>query len=574
MSKIPILEVISFSTEHNINKVQNIVKNSGKWTNQIKNVSLRGKEIYEITAEFKLPMCKIEAIDLGNFWSANVELQIGRSGESISSRIPLLKRSPLNLMTKLDCCNGNNAEVMSFLTRADLNPQVLVGKGWDRLHVTCHQPHKNDVYFGLSMICVRGKRLDEINLERNVPKFTFKKDVTKDNLETKATQQTPEYFVPGSRASKLLAKSMKRGSFEFKSTQENRKKPDFLSPERKKMRDEDDLKQNKTENRNQVVLQDVGNYDIPDKPTEKKYNFKFKSKADTSNPSKIQSNQGDVPNLDSNDNSNSKIAKTVNIKFSHKSANYSENSKSEPVQRPSTEPRKPMYFNFPSVKSSENPPIPKSSTNPRFKFTSSSSTDNSKNDPNRPVPRFNFPSLSNESPRLDQQVPITPVTITTKEDFLKYTNDQLKRSGILVQHRSYKRSRDLPLLKNKVLRVEAEQKITFYKQGKLILICSKNKLYEPAVDPEHVAGIFKDYTEAQISASDLQESKIEDIIEDKKCPLCMKNFGQNEEKLIEHASNCDGIEEVAMDTCPICEREFPPERLSLHAQECAQQFYD
>ena len=182
--------------------------------------------------------------------------------------------------------------------------------------------------------------------------------------------------------------------------------------------------------------------------------------------------------------------------------------------------------------------------------------------------------MSSESSRLDQQVPITPVVITKKEDFLKYTNDQLKRSGILVQHRAYTKSKDLPLLKNKTLRVEAEQRITFYKQGKLILICAKDKLYDPNVEPEHVAGIFKDYTEAQITANDSLECKIKDKIEDKKCPLCMKSFGQDEDRLIEHASNCDGIGEPTMVPCPICEREFPPERLEVHAQECAQQFYD
>ena len=344
MSKIPILEVISFSTEHNINKVQNIVKNTGKWTNQTKNVCLRGKEIYEITAEFKLPMCKIEAIDLGNFWSASVDLQIGRSGESISSRIPLLK-SPLNLMTKLDCCNGNNAEVMSFLTKSDLNPQVLIGKGWDRLHVTCHQPHKNDVYFGLSMICVRGKRLDQIDLDIK-PKFTFKKDVVKDS-ETKNPK--PEYFVPGSRASKLLEKSMKRGSFEFKFGSENRKKPEFLSPERKKLREEDDLTQNTSQNRNQVVLQDVGNYDKPDKSTLKQPKFKFTKNNQTSN-------SNDIHILDYENNSKSDHSNTLN--FRGKNSNSGESSKSGQKNSETKTKRKPVYFNFPSVKTKEKVPLP------------------------------------------------------------------------------------------------------------------------------------------------------------------------------------------------------------------------
>ena len=58
-----------------------------------------------------------------------------------------------------------------------------------------------------------------------------------------------------------------------------------------------------------------------------------------------------------------------------------------------------------------------------------------------------------------------------------------------------------------------------------------------------------------------------------KCPLCEKNFS-NEEKLIEHASNCQGPEELSQDKCPICGRDYPPENLPQHAQECAQQMFD
>ena len=63
------------------------MKNCGKWTIPVKNVSaIRGKEITEIQAEFKVPLCKIEAIDIGNFWSSVIEIEVGRSGESASSR--------------------------------------------------------------------------------------------------------------------------------------------------------------------------------------------------------------------------------------------------------------------------------------------------------------------------------------------------------------------------------------------------------------------------------------------------------------------------------------------------------
>ena len=285
MTTIPILEVISFSTEHSINKVQNIVKNTGKWTNQTKNVSLRGKEIYEIQAEFKLPKCKIEAIDLGNCWSATIEMKLGRSGESISSRVPMFKTNPLILMTKLDCRNGANAEMMSFLTKPDLNPQVL-DQHWDRLHVTCKQQHKNDVYFGLSTIVIRGKRQDQISL--GVPKkFNFK-----ETFKENEVKRQPDYYVQGSRASKLIEKSKKRTSAETKivkmTSPESRIKPDFVSPQRKKMREEDDLKLNLCQNdRNQVLLQDVGNID-----QKSKFNFKSdKMSQNTINSSLIKKSE-------------------------------------------------------------------------------------------------------------------------------------------------------------------------------------------------------------------------------------------------------------------------------------------
>ena len=87
MAPIPLVEVISFSTEHPVNRVSNIMTNCGKWTIPVKNVSaVRGKEITEIQAEFKVPLCRIEAIDIGNFWSSVIEIEVGRSGESASSR--------------------------------------------------------------------------------------------------------------------------------------------------------------------------------------------------------------------------------------------------------------------------------------------------------------------------------------------------------------------------------------------------------------------------------------------------------------------------------------------------------
>ena len=71
MSSIPILEVVSFSTEHSTHRITNLIKGTGKWTIPIKNISAsRGQEITDLEAEFRLPPCQIEALDIGNFWTA------------------------------------------------------------------------------------------------------------------------------------------------------------------------------------------------------------------------------------------------------------------------------------------------------------------------------------------------------------------------------------------------------------------------------------------------------------------------------------------------------------------------
>ena len=42
-----------------------------------------------------------------------------------------------------------------------INSEVLnSSKPWDRLRVVCKQPHRNDVLFGLSLLKIRGQRLD------------------------------------------------------------------------------------------------------------------------------------------------------------------------------------------------------------------------------------------------------------------------------------------------------------------------------------------------------------------------------------------------------------------------------
>ena len=493
MSPLPITEVISFTTEHPVHKVNNIVRGSGRWTSSVKNVSnaAKGQEVTEIHAEFKLPLCFIEAVDIGNFWSSTIDIQVGRSGEPVSSRLPLLN-SPLNLMTRLDCRSGNNAEAMRFFFKDDLNPKVSgSSKGWDRIIVTCIQNYKNDVLFGLSTLSLRGKRLDkEIVLSplKNSNLTPVNKSSSKQQVEKK---DYPEWYVPESRASKLLSKSIKGSPKENRRSEAKENRPNFVSPERKMFRNLDDLSPRSSGDKLSAKL-----------------------------------SRNRILDQDS-----------------------------------------PIFS-----------PVPSTSKDKRFNFKSSK------------------PNIQ------DSSKPAKPINIRTKSDFLKYSPKSLKAYGVLVQQRSYKKPKQLPMKNGKMLKVDANQDITFYKHGKHIVLVTKNKIHDPFVDPDHVEAIFKDYSKDVVMATDFQETdlsvvtdEIPDLDSDvsfveepkkqstkkspkksmsnNKCPLCQKSFAE-ENELLQHAADCNGVEELTEERCPICDRSYPPEKLPEHAQECAQYMFD
>lgn len=462
MATIPFTEVISFSSEHSVNKVNNLIKGQGKWTTPFKNVSSLakgGNEILEIEAEFKMPTCKIEAIDIGNFWTATLEIYVGRSGESASSRVALFKNECINLMTRIDCHSGKNAETMNFYELQDINPKAAQsGKGWDRLKVVCKQRFRNDVLFGLSALSIRGQKLDSetpdktpVNSVLEEQKIAFQ-DSTSSNQPGAAFS---ELFIQGSRASKMIEKSLKNRKCQPLQSVEKENILRPMSSQRKRLR-EDDLmasptassaKPESSKSRNDIILQD----------------------------------------------------------------SFSPTTSSERKAK---------------------------------------------------AEKFQF-SMSKK------------VTLTSVDDFLNFTEDELKASGVLVQKRSYKKPKSLPLKNGQELTVGAGQSVTFFKQGKVIVMSTKNQLYDPLVEPEFVRGIFKDYTEEQVWLSDFQDSQIKEQVKqfEEQCPLCQTVFYE-EQKLMQHAANCNGLEELVQDQCPICQRDYAPEMLPQHAQECAQQMFD
>ena len=85
MSVIHFTEVVSFSAEHPANRVRNLLPgHSGKWSCPS---SFSEKSI---EVELGLPPCYIEGIDVGNFGSVSLEVQVHRSSEPISKRETLI----------------------------------------------------------------------------------------------------------------------------------------------------------------------------------------------------------------------------------------------------------------------------------------------------------------------------------------------------------------------------------------------------------------------------------------------------------------------------------------------------
>ena len=97
------------------------------------------------------------------------------------------------------------------------------------------------------------------------------------------------------------------------------------------------------------------------------------------------------------------------------------------------------------------------------------------------------------SNRVDFKVP---------KDYLKYNDDEVREMGILVQVRQYKKDKFLPLTDGSEVKVDKGTFVTFYKNAHQIHMKINDKMHVPDVEPDHIAGIFKDYTEKEIIDSD------------------------------------------------------------------------
>ena len=96
----------------------------------------------------------------------------------------------------------------------------------------------------MPLIVLRGRRLDkevllDLNNENIEKSKYFMENKVSDNSKIK--QKQPDWFNPGSRASKLMEKSLKNNSNSENLPKEKENRPKFVSPTRQLLRQEDDL---------------------------------------------------------------------------------------------------------------------------------------------------------------------------------------------------------------------------------------------------------------------------------------------------------------------------------------------
>ena len=118
--------------------------------------------------------------------------------------------------------------------------------------------------------------------------------------------------------------------------------------------------------------------------------------------------------------------------------------------------------------------------------------------------------------------------------FKNVSKEELISNGILVQVRQYKNTKQLPIVGGKTVETKKGRAVTFYKRRHKIWLEVAGQIYFPAVEPDHIAGIFKDFTSDELLRNDRGEKS--DL---SNCPLCNGRF-VTERELMSHCASCNG----------------------------------
>ena len=145
MPPIKFSHVVSFSSEDiPLHRADNLVSGASGAGAATKKWRCAGEG--EASAHVVLRLeraCAIESVDVGNFGSAFVEVQVGRGGgEEDGAFSTLLAAS--SFMSPMESRNGQNAARVRMFATDKLNRDVAAQK-WDRVKVVCTQPFNKRV---------------------------------------------------------------------------------------------------------------------------------------------------------------------------------------------------------------------------------------------------------------------------------------------------------------------------------------------------------------------------------------------------------------------------------------------
>ena len=133
-------------------------------------------------------------------------------------------------------------------------------------------------------------------------------------------------------------------------------------------------------------------------------------------------------------------------------------------------------------------------------------------------------------------------TLKDPTEFSKFSRDELLSNGILIQKRRYKNAKTLPIVGGSSVTTEKGQTVIFYKRRRKIWMDIGGKIFTPDVEPEHVAGIFRDYSAEELLQNDLGGHRHQAPVDLPSCPLCDRRFPTHDE-LVAHCATCEGNSE-------------------------------
>ncbi|XP_046379198.2 uncharacterized protein LOC124151013 isoform X1 [Haliotis rufescens] len=150
MAPVSIKFVVSFSSQDDHHKVQNLVGGDGfkKWLSHPKEKSGQIQAIFQLEEPSQFAY-----IDIGSQWCGSIEIKVGNS-DWPQNRLYRTLVPTSSLMTPVECKMGQGSVKTRMFSAENFAPEVAAQK-WDRIQVICRQPYRKDVQYGLSFVRIR-----------------------------------------------------------------------------------------------------------------------------------------------------------------------------------------------------------------------------------------------------------------------------------------------------------------------------------------------------------------------------------------------------------------------------------